>query len=149
MTTIKANGKTLYLDRYSRKGTTTYMVRTRKTPMVGAWRTATLGSVRTSRGGGETYEWRLRNGKVWRGGALTRKEAVVALVAEVNRNKRRAKTRKKNDKCLCREPKTHRDCSYCGWFASGMVCGVCKEAGIDGPVIRGTERRVCRKHRAE
>lgn len=50
--------------------------------------------------------------------------------------------------CRCREPKRHRDCLYCGMGgACTHVCGECKEAGVDGPVIRGTERRVCRLHK--
>lgn len=53
-------------------------------------------------------------------------------------------------KCLCREPKRHRDCMYCGsGYWGEVVCGICKEQGIDGKVIRGTERRVCAKHRAK
>jgi len=51
------------------------------------------------------------------------------------------------NKCRCREPKTHRDCAYCGMGYSDHICGVCKEAGIDGPVIRGTSRVICTKHR--
>lgn len=37
--------------------------------------------------------------------------------------------------------KTHRDCAYCGTGLGQSICGVCKQAGIDGPVIRGTEAR--------
>lgn len=54
----------------------------------------------------------------------------------------------KTHKCGCREPKRHADCQYCGsCWAGEVVCGVCHEQGIDGKVIRGTERRRCRKHR--
>ena len=51
--------------------------------------------------------------------------------------------------CLCREPRRHRDCAYCGmgYIDGAHVCGVCHGAGIDGPVIRGTGRVVCRKHK--
>lgn len=50
--------------------------------------------------------------------------------------------------CNCREPKPHKDCAYCGvGYWGPNVCGVCREAGIDGPVIRGTERRVCSRHK--
>lgn len=53
-------------------------------------------------------------------------------------------------KCSCREPKRHADCAYCGTgWADGRVCGLCKEAGVDGPVIRGTERRTCKEHKAK
>lgn len=39
-----------------------------------------------------------------------------------------------------RSPKSHRDCAYCGCGLAGIsVCGICRENGIDGPVIRGTE----------
>ncbi len=42
-----------------------------------------------------------------------------------------------------RPAKIHRDCAYCGVtsHSNGAVCGRCKAAGIDGPVIRGTEAR--------
>lgn len=50
--------------------------------------------------------------------------------------------------CACRKPKTHKDCAYCGVGGDGIhICGVCKEEGIDGPVIRGTERRTCEAHK--
>ena len=50
--------------------------------------------------------------------------------------------------CKCRPAKRHRDCAYCGqsWY-SGCICGVCKQAGIDGPVIRGTSRVICKLHK--
>lgn len=52
-------------------------------------------------------------------------------------------------KCGCHKPTTHPDCSYCGSaWAGEVVCGVCREAGIDGKVIRGTARRVCKGHKA-
>jgi len=53
-------------------------------------------------------------------------------------------------KCLCRSPKRHRDCQYCGSaFVGDVVCGICKEAGIDGKLIRGTGRVVCAAHKKE
>lgn len=39
-----------------------------------------------------------------------------------------------------RGARRHPDCSYCG-RGYGRICGVCRGAGIDGPVIRGTESR--------
>jgi hypothetical protein len=63
---------------------------------------------------------------------------------------RREDMKKAEKKCGCRKPKTHRDCMYCGsGYIGEYVCGVCREAGIDGAVIRGTERRMCAAHRAE
>jgi len=51
-------------------------------------------------------------------------------------------------KCYCRKPKTHRDCAYCGiGFDDGKICGVCKEGGIDGRLIKGTSRVICQKHK--
>lgn len=62
--------------------------------------------------------------------------------------KARLEARKARRACTCREPKPHRDCAYCGCGGPGThICGVCKEEGIDGPVIRGTERRVCSAHK--
>ena len=58
---------------------------------------------------------------------------------------------KKVAKCTCREPKTHRDCTFCGSgvaIPEGGVCGICHEAGIDGPVIRGSGRVVCKLHKS-
>jgi len=52
-------------------------------------------------------------------------------------------------KCRCRPAKSHRDCAYCGYGMSEQICGVCKENGIDGPVIRGTSRVVCKIHKKE
>lgn len=51
--------------------------------------------------------------------------------------------------CACRKPSRHRDCSYCGTTAlqPGRVCGVCREAGINGKLIPGTGRQVCRDHK--
>jgi hypothetical protein len=51
--------------------------------------------------------------------------------------------------CLCRLPKRHRDCAYCGYYGGDgwHICGTCRANGVDGPVIRGTERRVCRLHK--
>ena len=63
--------------------------------------------------------------------------------------KTKKKTTKKTDKCRCREPKTHRDCMYCGCCYIGeFICGVCKENGIDGKLIPGTGRIVCAKHKS-
>lgn len=51
-------------------------------------------------------------------------------------------------KCGCRTPKMHRDCAYCGCgWDDGKICGVCKENGIDGKLIRGTGRATCKKHK--
>ena len=56
----------------------------------------------------------------------------------------------KAKRCNCRSPKRHSDCMYCGiGYWGDIVCGVCKEAGIDGKVIRGTERRICKEHKKE
>jgi hypothetical protein len=50
--------------------------------------------------------------------------------------------------CRCRKPTMHPDCLYCGSRGPAThVCGVCKESGVDGPVIRGTERRICQLHK--
>lgn len=50
--------------------------------------------------------------------------------------------------CTCRAPKRHPDCQYCGYrWAGEVVCGECHENGIDGKVIRGTERRTCHLHK--
>ena len=51
------------------------------------------------------------------------------------------------NKCSCKQPKRHDDCAYCGMGASGKICGICKENGIDGPVIRGTSRIICEIHK--
>ena len=37
-----------------------------------------------------------------------------------------------------RPAKSHRDCYYCGCGYSDLVCGRCKENGIDGRTIPGT-----------
>lgn len=51
-------------------------------------------------------------------------------------------------KCRCRPPKRHNDCMYCGcYYAGEVVCGVCKENGIDGRCIPGTARVVCKEHK--
>lgn len=64
--------------------------------------------------------------------------------AEIKKAER--KTRAK--KCGCREPQLHDDCMYCGkYWAGEVVCGVCRENGIDGRLIRGTGRRVCAEHK--
>lgn len=58
------------------------------------------------------------------------------------------KVKEKTGTCGCREPKRHRDCMYCGSsWAGEVICGVCKEEGIDGRLIRGTGRRTCAAHR--
>ena len=55
--------------------------------------------------------------------------------------------------CKCKEPKTHRNCAYCGtqhpWNGDEHVCGVCREDGIDGKLIRGTGRMVCKEHKEQ
>lgn len=45
--------------------------------------------------------------------------------------------------CTCTKAKRHRDCAYCGATShgDGKVCGVCKAAGVDGGLIRGTGPR--------
>jgi hypothetical protein len=53
----------------------------------------------------------------------------------------------KKEKCRCRPAKRHRDCAYCGIGYSDHICGICKEAGIDGPVIRGTSKVICKLHK--
>jgi hypothetical protein len=50
--------------------------------------------------------------------------------------------------CRCRKAKTHRACAYCG-VGTSEICGVCHAAGIDGPVIRGTERVICAEHKGK
>jgi len=58
------------------------------------------------------------------------------------------KNKKKEKQCLCRAPKRHTNCAYCGCGGDGIhICGVCKEHGIDGPIIRGTGRVVCSLHK--
>jgi hypothetical protein len=59
------------------------------------------------------------------------------------------KIKQRAPRCTCRAPKRHRDCSYCGVTAHmpDYVCGVCKEAGIDGKTIPGTARRTCAMHK--
>ena len=59
---------------------------------------------------------------------------------------RECKKGERMKRCLCRGPKKHEDCCSCGRGWEPNICGVCKEAGIDGKVIRGTERRICKKH---
>jgi hypothetical protein len=57
----------------------------------------------------------------------------------------------KQEKCSCRNPKRHNDCAYCGTgYTNGvLICGVCREAGIDGLLLRGTGRVVCALHKKE
>lgn len=58
--------------------------------------------------------------------------------------------KKKQGKCRCRPPKSHEDCSYCGsGYEPDYICGMCAAAGIDGKVIRGTGRVICKVHRKE
>ena len=39
-----------------------------------------------------------------------------------------------------RPARSHNDCAYCGCgWGNGSICGKCKEAGIDGQIIKGTE----------
>lgn len=62
--------------------------------------------------------------------------------------KRFAKPQRKAKTCRCRVAKTHRDCSYCGiGYMPDYVCGVCKQAGIDGKTIPGTSGVTCKLHR--
>jgi len=52
------------------------------------------------------------------------------------------------EKCRCRPAKIHRDCAYCGTsYSDGRICGVCAVNGIDGLVIRGTSRVICKLHK--
>lgn len=51
-----------------------------------------------------------------------------------------------HETCGCREAKKHPDCFYCGRGVD-RLCGACSAQGIDGPVIRGTEKRTCAAHR--
>lgn len=52
-------------------------------------------------------------------------------------------------KCRCRPATTHRDCAYCGvGWSDGRICGKCKENGVGGVTIRGTNRVVCAAHKA-
>jgi hypothetical protein len=52
--------------------------------------------------------------------------------------------------CKCQEPKRHKYCMYCGSsYAGEVVCGVCREGGIDGKLISGTGRRLCTIHKQE
>ena len=52
------------------------------------------------------------------------------------------------NKCRCRPPKKHSYCAYCrSLYGGDFICGICKEAGIDGKVIRGTGRVICSKHK--
>lgn len=50
--------------------------------------------------------------------------------------------------CRCREPKKHRDCSYCGvGWDDGRICGVCRDEGVAGRLIVGTGRVICKTHK--
>lgn len=52
--------------------------------------------------------------------------------------------------CTCRPPRRDRACAYCGvGYDDGRVCGVCREAGMDGRLLPGTGRRVCRLHKPD
>jgi len=53
-------------------------------------------------------------------------------------------------KCRCEDPKWHPQCSYCGTLRAENpddICGICKENGIDGHVIKGTSRVTCKIHK--
>jgi hypothetical protein len=53
-------------------------------------------------------------------------------------------------KCRCREPRSHAGCSYCGHqYIGEVVCGICRENGIDGKLIPGTGRVVCKEHKTQ
>lgn len=60
----------------------------------------------------------------------------------------KTKTKTATKTCRCREPKRHRDCAYCGsGWDDFRICGMCKDEGIDGQVIRGTSRVTCKHHK--
>jgi hypothetical protein len=83
---------------------------------------------------------------------LTKAQALEALLAARKALQKAKATRKRNAAtlCRCREPKRHRDCSYCGYGGPCThICGVCREQGIDGQTIPGTGRVVCRLHKKE
>lgn len=67
--------------------------------------------------------------------------SVEAIRAEL-----KAREAKAAAPCRCREPKRHSDCCYCGSGFEPYVCGVCRDGGIDGAVVRGTSRVICKKH---
>lgn len=81
------------------------------------------------------------------GVSVSKKEAFENVLKMHESKKKSDRTRKANNKCLCREPKRHRDCMFCGIGFSDRICGVCHEAGIDGKCIPGTARVVCRLHK--
>lgn len=61
---------------------------------------------------------------------------------------KQSKVKPKSTSCGCRSAQAHRDCAYCGvGWDSGKICGACKQNGVDGPVIRGTEARKCKNHK--
>ena len=98
--------------------------------------------------GGVGWSWRLASWLSFRGGGLKKQEAIQKIL-QAHKAKLKAKRKlQKNPVCRCREPKRHRDCLYCGFGGPCThVCGVCKEQGIDGPVIPGTSRQVCKLHK--
>ena len=52
--------------------------------------------------------------------------------------------------CRCREPKTHRDCHYCGYaYVGDLICGYCKGKGIPERLIRETGRLTFSAHKAK
>lgn len=53
-------------------------------------------------------------------------------------------TKKKT--CRCRPSTTFAECAYCGNGLSHLICGVCADKGIDGPVKKSTEFRYCTVH---
>jgi len=139
MQTIMVNDRKVYLNQYQCAGQKRILVHTARASV-------DVGSLmRTPRNG---WLWRTRSGFKWNGHGkeLTRKQAATALLEAVGRTqKRREKAR---TRCTCRKPKRHHGCAYCGYHWYGWeICGVCREAGIDGNVIRGTSRVVCRLHK--
>ena len=64
------------------------------------------------------------------------------------RDKFEAQGKKQDRLCRCRAPRRHRDCMYCGsGWAGEVICGICKENGIDGKLIPGTGRVCCASHK--
>lgn len=51
--------------------------------------------------------------------------------------------------CRCRPPKRHVDCKHCGHTPGETICGICREQGRDGHIIRGTSRVVCKLHKQQ
>jgi hypothetical protein len=92
------------------------------------------------KGGGFPPEWTYRQ-------VAAAEQRIVRLTYKARRDDKRLKQPK--PKCRCRPARGHRDCAYCGlgWYRDGWVCGLCSENGIDGKVIPGTSRVVCRLHK--